>query len=405
MIWPYAVQLHSSNSAARWNFGAGRCDLVAHFDAATCGGTIGDASGGVQIRSDDPFELINWMADHPRDGCRWIGFISYGLGRFIERLPANSIDDLQIPLLVFGRFERDLTPTPDQRPSGPLNAPAARIDRSISSASYRQRVKRVLEYIAAGDIFQANFSQRFCVKTSMSPSMVWQRLIARSASAFGALLDFGAFSILSNSPELFFRVDRQSDGVRRIVNRPIKGTRPRGPGMKTQLESSPKDKAELAMIVDLQRNDMGRVCEIGSVRVLNAREIEVHPTLFHGVATIEGLLREDATLSDILRAMFPCGSVTGCPKIRAMEIIDELEPVERGPYCGAIGYIDPDGTIEFNVAIRTMTMKGGFAYIPVGGGIVADSAPTAEYDETLVKAAAMLDALGIDVAKIDSTTF
>ena len=172
--------------------------------------------------------------------------------------------------------------------------------------------------------------------------------------------------------------------------------------MKTQLESSPKDKAELAMIVDLQRNDMGRVCEIGSVRVLNAREIEVHPTLFHGVATIEGLLREDATLSDILRAMFPCGSVTGCPKIRAMEIIDELEPVERGPYCGAIGYIDPDGTIEFNVAIRTMTMKGGFAYIPVGGGIVADSAPTAEYDETLVKAAAMFDALGIDVSTIDS---
>jgi para-aminobenzoate synthetase component 1 len=149
------------------------------------------------------------------------------------------------------------------------------------------------------------------------------------------------------------------------------------------------------MIVDLERNDLGRVCEIGSVRVVEPRAIEAHPTVYHGVATIEGILREDVTLLDVLRATFPSGSVTGAPKIRAMQIIDELEPVRRGPYCGAIGYISPTGLIEFNVAIRTMIVKDGQVHIPVGGGIVADSDAEAEYEETLVKAQAMFAALGV----------
>ena len=148
------------------------------------------------------------------------------------------------------------------------------------------------------------------------------------------------------------------------------------------------------MIVDLQRNDLGRICEIGSIKVTQPRVIEAHPTVYHGVATIEGILRPEVAFVDILRALFPCGSVTGCPKIRAMEIIDELEPTQRGPYCGAIGYLDADGSMEFSVAIRTMIVKAGEVHVPVGGGVVADSVPAEEYAETLVKAKAMLAALG-----------
>ena len=167
--------------------------------------------------------------------------------------------------------------------------------------------------------------------------------------------------------------------------------------MENALRDSIKDQAELNMIVDLERNDLGRVCEIGSVRVTRPREIETHPTLYHGAATVEGTLRPDVGFVDLLRATFPGGSITGAPKIRAMEIIEELEPTRRGPYCGAIGYLEPDGTMEFNIAIRTMVIKDGIAHVPVGGGIVADSHPGDEYEETLVKARAMLAALGVNV--------
>jgi anthranilate/para-aminobenzoate synthase component I len=164
--------------------------------------------------------------------------------------------------------------------------------------------------------------------------------------------------------------------------------------MEQELRDSAKDQAELNMIVDLERNDLGRVCEIGTVNVTAPRSIESHPTVYHGAATIEGILRRDVSLSDLLRATFPGGSVTGAPKIRAMEIIEELEGVRRGPYCGAIGYLAAGGQMEFNVAIRTIIVKRGHSYISVGGGIVADSIPDAEYEETLVKARAMFAAIG-----------
>lgn len=167
--------------------------------------------------------------------------------------------------------------------------------------------------------------------------------------------------------------------------------------MEAELRDSAKDQAELNMIVDLERNDLGRVCRIGSVRVTEARRIETHPTVLHGVATIEGQLKEKVSFVDLLGATFPGGSVTGAPKIRAMQIIDELEPVRRGPYCGAVGYLAADGTMEFNVAIRTMIVAGGRVHIPVGGGIVADSDPAREYEETLVKAQAMFASLGIEM--------
>ncbi len=171
--------------------------------------------------------------------------------------------------------------------------------------------------------------------------------------------------------------------------------------MRDALLHSGKDQAELNMIVDLERNDLGRICQIGSVRVIEPRTIEQHPTVYHGAATIEGLLREDIGLVDLLRATFPGGSVTGAPKICAMEIIEEIEPARRGPYCGAIGYVSIDGHIEFNVAIRTIIFEGGRVHVPVGGGIVADSDPSAEYEETLVKARAMFAALGMKTPSED----
>jgi para-aminobenzoate synthetase component 1 len=181
---------------------------------------------------------------------------------------------------------------------------------------------------------------------------------------------------------------------RRIITRPIKGTRPRSPGMEDALRASEKDAAELHMIVDLERNDLGRVCQIGSVNVSQPRTIEAHGAVFHGVATVEGRLRDDVNFVDLLRAVFPGGSITGAPKIRAMQIIDEIEQSPRGPYCGAIGYLSTSGHIEFNVAIRTIIARENQIRIAVGGGIVADSSPSEEYEETLVKARSMLAAVG-----------
>jgi para-aminobenzoate synthetase len=232
--------------------------------------------------------------------------------------------------------------------------------------------------------------------------MIFDALCEASPPGFGALLEFSGFAIISNSPELFFRIEPLPDGRRRIVNRPIKGTRPRLPGMDAELAASAKDRAELAMIIDLQRNDLGRICEIGSIEVTQPRIIEAHPTVYHSVATVEGMLRPDVSFADVVRALFPCGSITGCPKVRAMQIIDELEPVTRGPYCGAIGYLAEDGAMEFNVAIRTLVLKDGVAHAYAGGGIVADSLPADEHEETLVKATAMMAALGVSLADVGS---
>jgi anthranilate/para-aminobenzoate synthase component I len=220
--------------------------------------------------------------------------------------------------------------------------------------------------------------------------------MARSPATYGALLEYSDFALICNSPELFLRATPGG----RIITRPIKGTRPRLPGMDAELLHSLKDQAELNMIVDLERNDLGRVCEIGTVRVTEPRRIEAHPTVYHGVATIEGTLRQDVHFLELLRATFPGGSITGAPKIRAMQIIEELEPVRRGPYCGAIGYLATDGTIELNIAIRTMIAKDGLIHIPVGGGIVADSVPSEEYEETLVKAQAMFAAVDVAVGEM-----
>jgi anthranilate/para-aminobenzoate synthase component I len=343
----------------------------------------------------DPLAALDWMAVSLRESQardRWIGYISYELGRLFEPLPPRSPDDPPLPLFVFTHHAGSGgTPTT----SGASQYLRTRRDlhSNFTRHAYLQAVNRAIEYIRAGDVFQVNLSQRFTAGLTRSPEQIYTHLRESFPAEYGAFLDYGDFALLCNSPELFLRVTPD----RTVITRPIKGTRPRQAGMDVELLHSTKDAAELNMIVDLERNDLGRVCEIGSVRVAQPRTIEAHPTVYHGVATIEGTLRHDIGFVDLLRATFPGGSITGAPKIRAMQIIDELEPVRRGPYCGAIGYLAGDGSMEFNIAIRTMIASDGLIHIPVGGGIVADSDPAEEYEETLVKAKAMFAAAGLSM--------
>jgi para-aminobenzoate synthetase component 1 len=352
-------------------------------------------------RWDNPLEALEYIsqfADIPSTRAVWAGYLSYDLGRLFERVPATADDELGLPLFCFTmHYEYDDPPAYDLRPFEVSNAP---LRSNFTREAYLAAVRRCIDYIAGGDIFQVNLSQRFTAGLPARPDEIYGRLLECAPAWYGALLQYADHALICNSPETFLRVIPQSYGSRRVITRPIKGTRPRVAGKDAELRDSVKDQAELNMIIDLERNDLGRVCEIGSVKVAEPRVIEAHPTVYHGAATVEGVLRREVGFVDLLRATFPGGSVTGAPKIRAMEIIEELEPTRRGPYCGAIGYVAADGHVEFNVAIRTMIVKDGLVHVPVGGGIVADSRPQEEYEETLVKARAMFEALGVSAAEL-----
>jgi para-aminobenzoate synthetase component 1 len=284
---------------------------------------------------------------------------------------------------------------------------------NFTRPAYLTAVERAREYIAAGDIFQVNLSRRFTAAQRpdagggiVGPADLYRRLRRANPAPYAAYLGLGAGrAVLSSSPELF--LDLGPGG--RVVTRPIKGTRPRRPGddafncrMAAELEASAKDRAELVMIVDLERNDLGRVCAYGSVRVTQARAIESYATVHHTVATVEGRLRPGCGVADLLAAAFPGGSITGAPKVRAMQIIAQLEPTRRSLYTGAIGYVAPPrpgapaGRCVLNIAIRTLLAAGPHVHLQAGGGIVADSDPVAEFDETTAKARAMLAALGME---------
>jgi para-aminobenzoate synthetase component I len=374
----------------------------------------------------DPKSALNWL-DHHRlttPNARWIGYLAYELAAHLDGVPPRHPSNPAFPLFIFSSHPNPICPAqptepgrvapahfpnppsaennfPDSSPQTYAHPTPQRPLRVLSELrgelsyfpaqidQYESAVARVIDFIRAGDIFQANIAHTLKVSLAAPPTEIYRRLIAKNGDWYSALLDYGSFAIASNSPELFLRVE--ADG--QVISRPIKGTRPTAPGMASALLASEKDTAELNMIIDVQRNDLGRICAPGSVRVTEPRTIESHPTILHGVATIQGRLRPNITLVDLLTATFPCGSVTGAPKIRAMQIINDLEPTRRNVYCGAIGYLDPDGSIQFNVAIRTMTLLGDSAYLPVGAGIVADSDPAAEYEETLVKARSILAAL------------
>jgi para-aminobenzoate synthetase component 1 len=277
----------------------------------------------------------------------------------------------------------------------------------FTRAEYERAVERVREHIRAGDIYQANLTQRITCppRPNVTPEQVFLRLRREHPAAFAAFLRQDGRTIVSASPERFLRVrarEPKDQGWRTIEAWPIKGTRPRGASpeedarLRAALLSSEKDRAENVMIVDLMRNDLGRVCRYGSVEVTELCSLQEHPTLFHLVSKVRGRLRDSVTAGDLLRATFPCGSITGAPKLRAMEILDGLERAARGVSMGSIGYFTRDGAADLNVAIRTITFEAdGAAHFRVGGGIVADSSPADEYEETLVKARALLRALGI----------
>jgi para-aminobenzoate synthetase component 1 len=269
-----------------------------------------------------------------------------------------------------------------------------RLKSNFTPEEYKRAVNRVREYIAAGDVFQVNLSQRFEADLEIPPYELYKRLRTVNPAPFAGYLSFPGVAIVSASPERFLKV--RSDLVE---TRPIKGTRPRG-GDSTkderlayELIHSNKDHAENVMIVDLERNDLGRVCHYGTVKVTELAILETFPTVFHLTSTVIGRLRRGKSNIDLLKAAFPGGSITGAPKVRAMEIIDELEPTKRSVYTGSIGYLGFNQDMDLNIVIRTFLIKEGKAYFQVGGGIIYDSEPEAEYIETLDKARALIRAL------------
>ncbi|WP_142849075.1 aminodeoxychorismate synthase component I [Telmatospirillum sp. J64-1] len=349
------------------------------------------------------------------------GFLSYDLGRSLERLPALQPDDLGFPDLCLGVFPAVAAWDHERRQAWvlgekeaakelcellepqapPLDAPdwgprlpwRAELDRE----SYLNQIGRVVSYIFAGDIFQANLSQRFLatLPPELTPFGLYRRLRALSPAPFAAYLRYKDISLVSASPERFLRCF--SDGL--VETRPIKGTRPRSPDpaedarQAEALSRSGKDLAENLMIVDLLRNDLARVCRPGSVVVPELFTLESFASVHHLVSAVEGRLRPGLGAVDLLRATFPGGSITGAPKIRAMEIIEELETARRGPYCGSMIWIGRDGAMDSSILIRTMAIHGDRIAVQAGGGIVAESDPHAEWEETMVKARAMLASL------------
>ena len=265
---------------------------------------------------------------------------------------------------------------------------------NLSRADFCTAVQRVRDYIASGDVYQVNLSQRACCRYDGDSVQLYQALRRGNPAPYGAYLDLGDWQLISTSPEQFL----QKTG-RQLETRPIKGTRPRGIDPETDcaheaaLRASEKDRAELLMIVDLERNDLGRVAEFGSVRVEGLYQLEHYARVIHQTARVKATLSEDKDIYDALTALFPGGSITGAPKIRAMQIIEELEPTRRGAYCGSIGYIGFDGDAEFNIAIRSLHLKDGQLDYQVGGGIVWDSDPEDEYQETLDKARAIRETI------------
>lgn len=269
-----------------------------------------------------------------------------------------------------------------------------RIHPNFEKEEYKSAVDRMIQYIIEGDIYIANMTQQLTIESEKSPLDVFYDLRKNNPSPFGGYLDFGDYQIVCASPERFLKMKD-----RHINTRPIKGTRKRGTTpeedemLRKELEDSGKDKSELLMIVDLERNDLNRVCTPGSVKVTELFTVETYATVFHLVSDIEGTLADGKNVMDLLEATFPGGSITGAPKYRAMEIIDELEHGKRNLYTGSIGYLTLDGSCDFNIVIRTALHKDGKYHLGVGGGITAESDLEFEYEETLQKAKAILEAL------------
>jgi para-aminobenzoate synthetase component 1 len=403
---------------------------------------------GEKAVSGNPFDVLGeLLQEYKLDGNPTalpfvggaVGYLSYDLGHFIEKLPSKAVDDLQLPecylafydaAAIFDHLEGKAyvaaTGFPEKRSDWQKRAEArlekmkrtvaqaprleedktSYLDQPISESvnlrsnftheRYLEAVERAREYIKAGDIFQVNLSQRFQADMPLPPYELYRRLRKINPAPFASYLNFDGVTAVSASPERFLRL--RGD---RVETRPIKGTRPRGKdspkdeALAKELVNSFKDKAEHVMIVDLERNDIGRVCRFGTVRVSELMALEKYATVFHLTSTVEGRLRPGKNAIDLLKATFPGGSISGAPKVRAMEIIDELEPTRRSVYTGSIGYLSFDGGLDLNIVIRTILVKEGKAYFQVGGAVVYDSDPESEYVETLDKAKALIQALSM----------
>lgn len=408
--------------------GEGTCDPLSALEAALgrarllpslCYGVTDE--GAVRREPHPP-------ADVPFCGGA-IGFFSYDLGRLIESIPSIAEPDVPTPDYCLGLYDSalwiDLTnrrcvavsrsgdceaaafwkrlalaaPESDW-PTGAVPPPDTRslpsLRGNFTKAEYLHAIRRIRDYIAAGDVYQVNLSQRFEAEIACSPWELYKALRRINPAPKSCYMEMDGPVLASASPEIFLTFD---PATRIARTKPIKGTRPRGadPSSDARLESelaaSEKDRAENLMIVDMERNDLGRVADYGSVRVPELWAIEKHPNVFQMVSTVECRVAERFGLADILRATFPGGSITGAPKIRAMEIIEELEPHRRGIYTGSAGFIDFEGRIDLSIVIRSFVIHQNTAYFHAGGGIVIDSEPEMEYQETLDKISGLRAAL------------
>lgn len=435
-------------SPARYSFVAARPFLSFRSSGSLCE-TERQDTGEVQQQFGNPWQILDRLMSHfelleeidmpfPLGGC--FGYWGYDLKNFVEpRVTRRAVNDLELPDCHVGFYD-SLTVFDHQLGKVFIVSTGLDADGSRSESRAKERLqfwKTMLEqkqevrmgqgissvdtvsrtnegevksnftregfvaaveaaqrYIRAGDIYQVNLSQRFTAQISASGWEMYEALAAVSPAPFSAFLDCGNFQIASSSPEQFLRISGSQ-----IVTRPIKGTRPRDADptrdaqLTYELQTSPKEMAELVMITDLLRNDFGRVCEYGSVQVPDLVRLERYPQVQHLVSTVEGRLRHDVPHFAALASCFPGGSITGAPKIRAMQIIDELEPVSRGPYTGAIGYLGFNRESQLSIAIRTAICREGRAWFHAGAGIVADSSPEAEFEETLAKARGFIAAL------------
>ncbi len=401
-----------------------------------------EARGSTTRRESDPFQVLQdflgrfslaTLPGLPPFQGGVIGYWAYELGHHLERLPRRAVDDLALPEMNVAFYDwaiaqdhetgstwaiatglpeggeeaaqerlgwiQDILRRGAATPPSAVEPfpPAKDLTSTMSPHDYMEAVKAVKAYLASGDVYQVNVSHRFEATIAGDPFSLYLHLRQVNPAPFGAYLRYPEVAVLSASPEQFLCLEH---GI--ASTRPMKGTRPRGKTLAedhrlaAELLASEKDRAENLMIVDLLRNDLGKVCVPGSIEVPELFALEEYATVFQMVSTVRGRLLPGLSAVDLLKACFPGGSVTGAPKIRAMEIIDELEPTQRSVYCGAIGYIGFDGSMLAAVPIRILLAKGNRVYFQVGAGIVADSDPLAEYEETLHKARGSLAALGID---------
>ncbi|WP_263142807.1 aminodeoxychorismate synthase component I [Pseudomonas sp. RIT-PI-AD] len=418
---PGAILLDAGRPLAQ----RGRYDLISAWPLQALSPGEGESGQAYFARLRTALGALG-MAEVPLDlpfAGGLIGYLSYDFGRRLERLPALAVDDLHLPDAALGLYawalisdhqearchlvfhpsmasaERRRLIECFENPAAPAPGPAFRLTSEfvadLDPPAYRHAIQRIQGYIQAGDCYQVNFAQRFQAGCQGDPWSAYQALRAACPTPFSAyhrLADGGA--LLSLSPERFFRVSRG-----RVETRPIKGTRPRrvdaaeDAGQAAELLGSPKDRAENVMIVDLLRNDLGRTCAIGSVAVPELFALESYPNVHHLVSAVTGQLAPGKDALDLLAGGFPGGSITGAPKIRAMQIIDELEATRRGPYCGSLLYLDVRGEMDSSIAIRSLLVKEGRVSCWGGGGIVADSDWQAEYQESITKVKVLLETL------------